>query len=224
MEFFLDTASIKDIEHYMQLGLVDGVTTNPALLAKEGRDPLKQVKEITSIVSGPVSVEVTYTEPEKMIKHAGKLSSIAENVVIKVPGSMAGLAVARQLKKDGIKTNITLIFHATQALPFIGLGADYVSVFIGRVEDFGLNNVKLIGDTAKAIAQMGSSTKLISASMRNPIYLLDAVLGGSDVITVPPSCWEKVYMNPLFELGEKQFLESWKKLPAEVRKKYEAFD
>lgn len=222
MEFFLDTASIADIKRYQQLGLVDGVTTNPALLAKEGGDPIEQVKKILSIVRGAVSAEVTYTEPDKMIEHARKLAKLAGNVVIKVPASVSGLLVARQLHKDGIKLNITLIFHPTQALPFIKMGVDYVSAFVGRVEDFGLNNKKLVWDTKKAITQMNSPTKVIAASMRNPDYLIDAILAGADVVTVPPSCWEKVYHNPLFILGETEFLQSWRKLPEEARKTYES--
>jgi len=222
MEFFLDTASIADIERYQELGLVDGVTTNPALLAIEGGDPISQINKILSIVSNPVSVEVTYTEPEKMVKHAHKLAGLADNVVIKIPASVAGLKAAQQLKRDGIKMNVTLIFHASQAVPFIQLGVDYVSSFIGRVEDFGLDNRKLVGDVSQAIVNMGSSTKQIAASIRNPDYLIGSICSGAEVLTVPPSCWEKAYHNPLFMLGESEFLQSWKKLPEEARKKYES--
>jgi len=222
MEFFLDTASIADIKHYQELGLVDGVTTNPALLSKEGGDSIEQIKRIISIVSGPVSTEVTYIEPEKMIEHARKLAGLAENIVIKVPASVAGLTAANQLKKDGIKMNVTLIFHASQAVPFIQLGVDYVSSFVGRVEDFGLDNRKLVCDIAQAIDKMDSPTKQIAASMRNPDYLVEAICSGAEVLTVPPSCWEKVYHNPLFMLGESEFLQSWKKLPEAARKTYES--
>ncbi len=224
MEFFLDTASIEEIKHYQALGLVDGVTTNPTLLAKEGRDPINQIKEITALVSGPVSAEITYSEPEKMIKQARKLSELAGNIVIKVPASISGIQVARRLKKYGIKMNITLNFHSTQTIPFIKMGIDYVSIFIGRVEDFGLCNKEAIQSIKSAIAQMNSTTKLISASIRNPGYLIEAVTAGSDVVTVPPSCWEKVYNNPLFYLGEKEFLEDWKQLPTKMRKIYESLD
>jgi len=222
MEFFLDTASIEDIKCYQPLGLVDGVTTNPALLAKEGRDPIEQVKKILSIVPGPVSVEVAYTEPDRIIGHARKLAKLADNVVIKVPASFAGLTAATQLKKDGIKMNVTLIFHASQAVPFIQLGVEYVSSFIGRVEDFGLDNRKLAYDIKQAITQMDSPTKQIAASMRNPDYLLESILAGADILTVPPSCWEKVYHNPLFILGETEFLQSWRRLPEAARKTYES--
>ena len=222
MQFFLDTASIADIERYQKLGLVDGVTTNPALLSAEGGDPIEQIKKIVSIVSGPVSAEVTYTEPQKMIEHARKLASLAENIIIKVPASVAGLAVANQLKKDGIGMNVTLIFHSSQAVPFIHLGVDYVSSFVGRVEDFGLDNRKLVSDITQAIDMMDSPTKQIAASIRNPDYLIGAICSGAEVLTVPPSCWEKTYHNPLFMLGESEFLQSWKQLPEAARKTYES--
>lgn len=222
MEFFLDTASIEEIKCYRKLGLVDGVTTNPALLAKEGQDPLEQVKKIAALVPGPISVEVTYTEPDKMVKHAVKLSRLADNIVIKLPASMAGLAAARTLKEKGVKLNVTLIFHPSQAIPFIKLGVDDVSLFVGRVEDFGLCNSDAMRQTKESIVKMQSQTKLLSASIRNPEYLLEAIVAGSDALTVPPSCWEKVYNNPMFQLGEREFLDSWRQLPATLRKTYEA--
>jgi transaldolase len=224
MEFFLDTASIEDIKFYQPLGLVDGVTTNPALLSKEGGDPIDQIKKIASIVKGPISVEVTYTEPKKMVKHAIKLNRLAPNVVIKVPASLAGLTAAQELKKEGIKMNITLVFHPSQAIPFVQLEVDYVSLFIGRMEEFGLDNKEAIWQLRQSIDEMDSSTKLLSASIRNPNYLLEAVMAGSDVITVPPACWQMVYKNPIFQLGERDFLNSWQTLPATARKEYESLD
>ncbi len=224
MEFFLDTASIAEIKYYKPLGLVDGVTTNPALLSKEGGDPISQIKKIAEIVSGPISVEVTYTEPREMVKHAVKLTRLAPNVVIKVPASIAGLTAAQELKKAGIRMNITLVFHPSQAVPFIQLGVDYVSLFVGRVEEFGLNNSEAIWQLRQSIDEMGSPTKLLSASIRNPNYLLEAVMAGSDVLTVPPACWQMVYKNPVFQLGEKEFLKSWQTLPADARKEYESLD
>jgi transaldolase len=221
MQFFIDTASIEDIKYYKSLGLADGVTTNPALLAKEGFDPLEQIKKIADLVPGPISAEVTYTEPEKMIKHAQKLSKIAKNIIIKVPASVPGLICANELKKMGIKMNVTLIFHPSQAIPFIKLGVDYVSLFVGRVEDFGLSNKKAIWEIMESISKMGSNTKLISASIRNADYLIEAIRAGSDVLTIPPTCWKAVYNNPLFALGEKEFMESWKSLPESARKNYE---
>lgn len=224
MEFFLDTASIEDIKFYKPLGLVDGVTTNPALLSKEGGDPIAQIKKIAEIVKGPISVEVTYTEPREMVKHAIKLNKLAPNVVIKVPASIAGLTAAQELKKAGIRMNITLIFHPSQAVPFIQLEVDYVSLFVGRVEEFGLNNKEAIWQLRQSIDEMESPTKLLSASIRNPEYLLEAVIASSDVLTVPPSCWQMVYKNPIFQLGERDFLKSWRTLPATARKEYESLD
>ena len=221
IKYFLDTASKKEIEYWKQYGLVNGITTNPALLAKEGVDPIERIKEITSIVDGPISVEVTYQDPNKMVKHAEKLSKIHPNIVVKIPASLEGLAAAYRLKKRNIKMNVTLIFHPTQAIPFIKLGVDYVSLFIGRVEDFGLSNYKAIKQIKRIIDVEKSPTKLISASIRNPSYLFAAIDAESDVITIPPSCWEKVFNNPLFKLGEQEFLDSWKSLPEDLRKNYE---
>lgn len=224
MEFFLDTASIEEIKYYRSLGLVDGVTTNPALLSKEGGDPISQIKKIAEIARGPLSVEVTYTEPSKMVKQAVKLNKLAENIVVKVPASISGLVAAQELKKEGIKMNITLVFHPSQAIPFLQLAVDYVSLFVGRVEEFGLSNKEAIWQLTQSIDEMQSPTKLIAASMRNPDYLLEAIMAGSHVLTVPPICWEMVYKNPVFQLGEKEFLDSWKRLPATARKEYESLD
>ena len=221
MQFFLDTASLADIQRFQSLGLVDGVTTNPALLAKEGQDPLVQLREITSIVSGPVSAEVVETDPERIVRHAAKLAQVADNIVVKIPASMAGLAAAPSLVAQGIKLIVTLNFHATQAVPFIKLGVDYVAVFIGRSEDFGIDNKQVCWDTRAAIDNLASPTQLMAASIRNPDYLIDAIHASSDVITVGPACWDKVYNNPLFELAEREFLESWRQLPAALRAEYE---
>lgn len=224
MEFFLDTASIEEIKRYQGLGLVDGVTTNPALLAKEGKNPLAQLREIASLVSGRVSAEVVETDPERIVKHAQKLARVADNIVVKIPASMAGLAAAQELQAEGIKLLVTLNFHATQTVPFLKLGVEYVAVFVGRTEDFAIDNMQLTWDTRQAIDNMGSPTKLMAASMRNPDYLIDAIRANADVITVPPMCWEKVYANPIFELSEREFLESWRQLPEGLRKSYESFD
>lgn len=223
MQYFIDTASLEDIKFWKERNLVEGVTTNPALLAAEGVDPIERIKEITNLVDGPISVEVTYEESGKMIKHAERLSAIHPNIVIKVPASLVGLDAANVLKKRDIKMNVTLIFHPTQAIPFIKLGVDYVSLFIGRVEDFGLSNYAAIKQIKRIIEVEKSTTKLISASIRNPSYLFAAIDAESDVITVPPSCWEKVFNNPMFKMGEQEFLNSWKSLPEGLRKNYENF-
>lgn len=224
MQYFIDTASLGDIKFWKEKGLVEGVTTNPALLAVEGVDPIERIKEITSVVDGPISVEVTCKEPSKIVKHAERLSAIHPNIVIKISASLEGLDAAKVLKKRNIKMNVTLIFHPTQAIPFIRLGVDYVSLFIGRVEDFGLSNYAAIKQIKRIIDVEKSTTKLISASIRNPSYLFAAIDAESDVITVPPSCWEKVFNNPLFKLGEQEFFESWKSLPEDLRKNYEKLE
>ena len=221
MEFFLDTASVEEINHYMALGLVDGVTTNPQLLSKEGGDPLEQVRRIASIVRGPISVEVTHTEPDRMVEQARGLATIADNIVIKVPASVAGIKVAQRLKAEGIKTNITLVFHPSQAAPFIKMGVDFISLFVGRVEDFGLENTVSISRLRTMIDEMKSPTRLLAASIRNPDYLVAAITDGAHAVTVPPVCWQKVYNNPLFNQGEREFIESWQKLPEASRHSYE---
>jgi transaldolase len=224
MEFFIDTASIPEIEGYRALGLADGVTTNPALLAAEGEDPLLQVRKIAELVEGPVSVEVTCTDPVSMVEQALRLADLAPNLVIKLPASPAGLAAARELRPRGVRLNITLIFHPAQAVPFVKLGADYVSLFVGRVEDFGLSNKQAIAQLQRMIEAMGSPSKLLAASIRNPDYLAEAIAAGAPVLTVPPACWEKVFANPMFQMAEAEFLERWRRLPAELRAPYEATD
>lgn len=220
-EMFLDTASIKEIDYWKQFDLVQGVTTNPALLAIEGVDPIERIKEIGSIIDGPISVEVTYTDPDKMVEHARALSDLLPNIIIKIPASLDGLKASKLLKCYDVKLNVTLIFHPTQAIPFIRSGVDYVSLFIGRVEDFGLSNYSAIKQIKRIITVEKSKTKLISASIRNPSYLFAAIDAESDVITVPPSTWEKVFNNPMFKLGEQEFLASWQSLSFDLRKTYE---
>jgi transaldolase len=224
VQFFLDTASIEEIKHWNQYDLVNGVTTNPALLSAEGVDPISRIKEIAEIVDGSISVEVTYKDPEKMIEQAKRLNKISNNLLIKVPASLEGYLLAKELKKLNIKTNVTLIFHPSQAIPFIKLNCEYISLFVGRVEDFGLDNTRIINESRKCIDIMNSETKLLSASIRNPTYLIDAIKSGSDAITVPPSTWKKVYNNPMFLLGENEFLSAWENLPEHLRKIYEKID
>jgi len=223
MEFFLDTADIDDILFYKEMNLVDGVTTNPAILSKGKDDPITQIKRIAEIVSGPISIEVTKEIPEEMIGQAERLADLAENVLIKLPADRKGYLAAEALKKKGIKVNVTLIFHPTQALPFIRLGCEYISLFIGRVEDFGLSNMKMVGETRQTIDRLGSTSKVLAASMRHPEYILEAINQGADALTVPPSAWEKVYSNPMFTMAEGEFMDSWRSLPENIRSEYEKF-
>ena len=224
MELFLDTASMEEIKRYLDLGLVDGVTTNPALPAAEGGDNLERLHEITSIVPGPVSAEVVETVPERIVGHARKLAKLAENIVVKIAASIAGLAAAHEMKANGTPPIITLNSHATHAVPFIKLGVHDVAVFVGRTEEFAIDNKELTWDSRRAIDGMGSPTKPMTASIRNPDYLIDAIRANAHLITAPPACREKVFGNRTFELTEREFLESCRRLPEDKRKACESFD
>lgn len=224
MEFFLDTASIEAIQSFQELGLVDGVTTNPALLAQEGQDPLRQLKEIAAMVSGPVSAQVIETDPERMIKHAQKLARVADNIVVKIPASSAGLLAAQALHAEGIKLLVTLNVHAAQTIPFIRMGVDYVAVFVGRLDAAELDSTSLTWDTRRAIDQLNSPTKLMAASLRTPDHLTNALAAGTHVATVSPTFWNQVFANPIFVSVEREFLQSWQQLPQELRRGYESWD
>ena len=222
MEFFLDTASIDKIRHWAQFGLVDGVTTNPVLLASEGTDPISRIKEIAQAIKGPVSAQVTLESKEEMLKQALKLSNIAENVVVKIPASLSGYYVAEKLAKQSLPVNITIIFHPTQALPFIKLGCDYISLFVAVTEDSGIDNTPNIANLINLIELSPSlKPKLISASIRTPGHLMAALNSGSHIVTVPPVCWENVFANPLYLTTYKNFMNKWSTLPSNLRKQYE---
>ncbi|KKU56234.1 MAG: putative transaldolase [Parcubacteria group bacterium GW2011_GWA1_47_11] len=221
ISFFLDTASLADIAYWKEFGVVEGVTTNPALLAKEGGDPLQQLKAVAALVDGPVSAEVTCTDAADMIRQGLGLSALAPNIVIKLPALPQGYFAARELKRRGIKLNITLTFQPAQAIPFLKLNPDFVSLIVGRVEDFGLDSVPLIKEMRDTIDSLGSTTKLLTASIRNPSHLTAAVNGGSHAVTVPPSTWKLILSNPLSVRGEQDFMESWKSLDGHLRKGYE---
>ena len=222
MQFFLDTASIPAIETWKAYGLVDGLTTNPALLAKEGGDPLEQLKQVAEIVNGPVSAQVTRTDPAGMIAQGSALAEVAPNIVVKVPSTEAGLEAARELTGRGVDCNITLTFQPAQAIPFARIPVAYVSLIVGRVEDFGLNSLDEIGATRGVLDELESPTKLLVASLRNPTQLAAAVMAGPDVLTVPPSTWEGAFQNPLTLQGEKDFHAAWTRLPEAARGPYEA--
>lgn len=222
MQFFLDTASLAAIEKWSAFGLVDGATTNPALLAKEGGDPLDQLKQVAEIVNGPVSAQVTRTDAAGMVSQGAALAETAPNIIVKVPSTEAGLAAARALTAKGIDCNITLTFQPAQAIAFARIPVAYVSLIVGRVEDFGLASLDEIGAARSVIDELESPTKLLVASLRNPTQLTAAVIAGSDVLTVPPSTWEGVFQNPLTTQGERDFHAAWESLPTAARAAYEA--
>ncbi len=210
MRLFIDTANIDEIKKANEMGVICGVTTNPSLIAKEGRDFKEVIKEITEIIDGPISAEVISLESNKMIEEALELVQIHKNIVIKVPMTEEGLKAVKVLSKKGIKTNVTLIFSATQALLAARAGASYVSPFIGRLDDIGQNGVSLIRDIAEIFDVHGIETEIIAASIRNGIHVTDAALAGSDIATVPYNVIMNMTKHPLTDNGIAKFVKDWK--------------
>lgn len=209
MKFFIDTANIEEIKEANDLGVICGVTTNPSLIAKEGRDFIQVVKEITDIVDGPVSAEVISLDHEGMVKEADKLSKIHENIVIKIPMTAEGLKAVKILSSKGIKTNVTLIFSAGQALLAARAGASYVSPFVGRLDDIGQNGLDLIEEVVDIFDVNGIETEVIVASVRNPIHVLQAARIGADIATVPLKVINQMIKHPLTDKGIESFMSDW---------------
>lgn len=213
MKIFIDTANIKEINEAARLGLIDGVTTNPSLIAKEGRPADELLRQICGMVTGPVSAEVISLDAEGMIREAEQLIKIAPNIVIKVPLTKEGLKAVRSLSAKGIKSNVTLCFSASQALLAAKAGADYLSPFIGRLDDISHEGMDLIRDIKKIFSNYGFKTQIIVASIRNPVHVLDAALIGADVATIPYNVIEQLLKHPLTDIGINRFLEDHKKIP-----------
>lgn len=211
MKFFVDTAIIEEIRLLNDLGLVDGVTTNPSLILKSGRDFIEVIKEICSSVEGPVSAEVTATDFDGMMKQAAVLSKIADNICIKLPMTLDGLKACKALATKGIKTNVTLCFSANQALLAAKAGATYISPFIGRLDDIGLNGMDLIGEIRTIYDNYDFTTKILAASIRTVNHIKEAALIGADVATVPPSIMKLLVKHPLTDKGLDTFLNDWAK-------------
>ncbi|MCU9593256.1 fructose-6-phosphate aldolase [Caldibacillus thermolactis] len=213
MKFFLDTANIEEIKRVNRLGLVDGVTTNPTIIAREGRDFEEVIKEICSIVEGPVSAEVIGTTTEEMVKEARELAKWADNVVVKIPMTEAGLEAVNILSKEGIKTNVTLIFTVAQGLMAAKAGATYISPFVGRLDDIGTNGMDLIHGLKTVLDNYGYETEIITASVRSLAHVEEAAIAGADIATIPGSLFPKLWSHPLTDKGIAQFLEDWKSVP-----------
>lgn len=213
MKIFIDTASVKDIKEAASLGLIDGVTTNPTLVAREGRNPVELLKEICSLVAGPVSAEVISLDTDGMVKEAREWSKVAANIVVKVPLTKDGLKAVRILSKEGIKTNVTLCFSASQALLTAKAGADYVSPFIGRLDDISATGMDLIRDIRKIFLNYNFKTQIIVASVRNPTHVVDAALAGADIATIPYNVIEQLIRHPLTDIGISKFIEDYKRIP-----------
>lgn len=209
MKFFLDTANIEEIERINQLGLVDGVTTNPTIIAKEGKDFETVIKEICKIVSGPVSAEVTSLDSEGMINEAREIHQWAENIVVKIPMTEAGLKAVHTISQEGIKTNVTLIFSAAQGLIAAKAGATYVSPFIGRLDDIASDGIQLVSDLREIFDNYDFDTEIIAASVRNLGHVEAAALAGSDIATIPGNLFPKLWSHPLTTNGIAQFEADW---------------
>jgi len=211
MKFFLDTANFAEIKEGAALGIVAGVTTNPSLIAKEKRDIKTVIREIAGIVSGPVSAEVISTVYEEMLPEARELAKLADNVVIKVPLTADGLKTASALNAEGIKTNVTLVFSANQALLAARAGATYVSPFVGRLDDISHDGIELIKTIADIFAIHDIQTEIIAASVRHPLHVTQAALAGAHIATVPYKVLLTMLNHPLTDAGIKRFLEDWQK-------------
>jgi transaldolase len=211
MKFFIDTANINEIKEAAALGILDGVTTNPSLVSKEGKDFRKLLDEILAIVDGPVSAEVVSTDYDGILKEAHELSKIHKNIVVKVPLIKEGLKAVRTLSAENINTNVTLCFSASQALLAAKAGATYISPFVGRLDDISQDGMELISQIVQIYKNYNYKTQVLVASIRHPLHLVEAALMGADVCTMPFPVIDKLFNHPLTDLGLEKFLSDWKK-------------
>jgi transaldolase len=212
MKFFIDTASIDEIKSAQAMGILDGVTTNPTLVAREKKPFDEILKDICSLVKGPVSAEVTATDTSGMLDEAHRLAKIADNIVVKVPIIKSGLQVIKQLSSEGIKTNVTLCFSPSQALIAAKAGAAYISPFVGRLDDVSMSGMQLIEQIVAIYANYGYETEVLVASVRHPLHVVEAAMMGADVVTMPFNVIDKLLDHPLTDIGLKKFLADWEKV------------
>ena len=212
MKFFIDTANIEEIKQSYELGLLDGVTTNPSLISKENREFKGLLKEICQIVDGPVNAEVVSKDAPAMIEEARDLTKIADNIVVKIPLIEEGLKAVKALTAEDIKTNVTLCFSAVQALMAAKAGASYISPFVGRLDDISQRGMELVEQTVTIYENYGYDTEVIVASIRSPLHVLDAALMGADISTVPFKVMQQLIKHPLTDIGLEKFLADWKKM------------
>lgn len=213
MKFFLDTANVSEIRDAASWGVLDGVTTNPTLIAREGRGFIEILKEICSLVDGPVSAEVISQDTEGMIKEAKELARLHKNIVIKIPLTVPGLKAVKALKRDGIRSNVTLCFSATQALLAAKAGAAFISPFVGRLDDISHIGMELIRDIKTIYSNYGIKTEIIVASIRHPLHVQDAALMGADIATMPYNVITALVKHPLTNIGIERFIKDWEKVP-----------
>ena len=212
MKIFLDTANLQSIRMYNDMGLLDGITTNPSLLAKEGGDPQKAMEEITKIIKGDVSLEVVATDYSGMMDEGHRLKKYGQNVVIKVPMTADGLKACKSFSQEGIPVNVTLVFSPNQAILAAKAGAKYVSPFIGRLDDIGQDGMSLIAELKQIFSNYNFKTQILVASIRHPMHVIEAAKIGADVVTLPPDVLGKMLKHPLTDIGLKNFLADWDKL------------
>ena len=217
MKLFVDTGSLKDIKALAELGIIDGATTNPSLMAKEGGDPRQILKEICRIVQGPVSGEVVATDAEGMIREGHALAALDEHVVVKVPFTREGVKACKALSSEGTPVNVTLIFSATQALLAAKVGASYVSPFVGRLDDIATDGMHLIEEIVEIFDNYEFGTEVLVASCRHPIHIVTAARLGADICTCPPAVLDQLFKHPLTDIGLEKFLKDWEKSQAVAR-------
>ncbi len=218
MKFFIDTANLNQIKEMQELGIIDGVTTNPSLLAKEGAEPIEQLKKICEIVDGPVSGEVIGLSTEKMVKEARELAKIAPNIIIKIPFTKEGIKAVNILEPERIKTNVTLVFSQNQVLIAAKAGASYISPFIGRLMDNGQNEIDFLRECMDILNAYEFKSELIVASIRNSRHVIEAAKLGAHIATIPFSVLEKMFKHPNTDSGLDSFLKDWKRLQSELNK------
>ncbi|EDS76757.1 putative transaldolase [Clostridium botulinum C str. Eklund] len=211
MKIFIDTANVEEIKKISKWGILDGATTNPSLIAKEGRDLKEVVEEICSIVDGPISAEVISLNCDDMTKEARELAKIHKNIVIKIPMCEEGIKAVNILSKEGIRTNVTLIFSAQQALIAAKAGASFVSPFVGRLDDIGVDGINIIKDIAEIFKTYGIKTEIISASIRHPMHVLEVAKAGTHIATIPYKVLVQMIKHPLTDIGIEKFLEDYNK-------------
>ena len=218
MKFFIDTANLDQIKEMQDLGIIDGVTTNPTLLSKEGAEPIEQLKKICEIVDGPISAEVVGLKTEEMVKEARELAKIAPNIVIKIPMTRDGIKAVKILESEGIKTNVTLVFSQNQVLIAAKAGASYISPFIGRLMDDGQDEIDMLWETMDILKAYNFKSELIVASVRNSRHVIEAAKMGAHIATIPFNVLEKMFKHPRTDQGLDAFLKDWEKLQAQLKK------
>jgi transaldolase len=218
MKFFIDTANIEQIKEMQDLGIIDGVTTNPSLLSKEGADPTEQLKKICKIVDGPVSAEVVGVSTDKMVEEARELAKIADNIVVKIPMIKDGIKAVKILEAEGIKTNVTLVFSQNQVLIAAKAGASYISPFIGRLMDNGQNEIDMLKETMEIMNAYNFKSEIIVASVRNARHVIESAKIGAHIATIPFNVLEKMFKHPRTDEGLEAFLKDWEKLQETLKK------